>query len=303
MGSEVEGVASLLLSVAFGFFEIPRCCGIRQDPCEEIPHRQICHDGVVVMSSTGSWLRERREELHLTRSGVERLTSDSANKSTNERYRIRRGRLTDIEQDKSPPDIFEVASLSECYKLTYPAVLRAFGLQLGGTDDVAEDSSLPDASIEHRSLAGTDRPFSATFQSTASFDSTRLVTESAEELGVPAAVRRRLEFGHLRLGIIGASDDTMGELVPGGSVVVIDNSDTGIEVGGWASIRERPIYFVWHDKGYSCSWCHLVRDTLFIVPYPTSRQPVMMFKIPRAATVIGRIVHVWAPLVAAKKYT
>jgi hypothetical protein len=44
------------------------------------------------MSNPGIWLRERREELHLTRSGVESLTSASTSKAANERYRIRRGR-------------------------------------------------------------------------------------------------------------------------------------------------------------------------------------------------------------------
>jgi hypothetical protein len=37
-----------------------------------------------------------------------------------------------------------------------------------------------------------DRPFPLTFQSKISFDTTRLVTETAEELGVPAVVRQRL---------------------------------------------------------------------------------------------------------------
>ena len=46
---------------------------------------------------------------------------------------------------------------------------------------------------------------------------------------------------------------------------------------------------------------YLAGETLFIVPYPTSRQPVMIFKTPRAATIIGRIIHVWPPLVALKK--
>ena len=75
------------------------------------------------MSNSGSWLQERREELHLSRSGVERLTSESARKAANERYRIRRGRLADLEVGRSAPDIFEVASLCECYKVTYPSVL------------------------------------------------------------------------------------------------------------------------------------------------------------------------------------
>jgi len=254
------------------------------------------------MSNAGSWLRERREELHLTRSGIERVTSESADKTANEHYRIRRGRLTDLEQDKSPPDIFEVASLSDCYKVAYPAVLRAFGLRLDGSDEVQEDSR-PNAFPGRRSFADTDRPFSATFHRSSNFEATRLVTESAEELGIPTAVRHHLESGHLRLGIIGVKDDTMGELVPAGSVVVIDNSDSVVEMGGWKNIRDRPIYFVWHENGYSCSWCYVTRETLFIVPYPTSQQSVMIFKMPRAATIIGRIIHVWAPLVTQKRVT
>jgi hypothetical protein len=256
-----------------------------------------------MMLNAGSWLRERREELHLSRSGVERLTGESADKATDERYRIRRGRLTDLEKGRSAPDIFEVASLSECYKVTYPAVLRAFGMRLGLPGDMSEDSSGPNPSSKRPSFSDTDHPFSITLQRSGSFDDTRLVTESAEELGIPAAVRHHLESGHLRLGIIGKDDDTMGELVPAGSVVVIDNSDNTVEMGGWKSIRERPIYFVWHENGYSCSWCYVTRETLFIVPYPTSQQSVMIFKMPRAATIIGRIIHVWAPLITQRRFT
>ena len=154
---------------------------------------------------------------------------------------------------------------------------------------------------QHWSFRDTDRPFSLAFQTKSIFDSTRLVTESPEELGIPAAVRLDLDAADHRLGIIGLNDDTMGELIPAGSVVVIDKSHNTVEMGDWRSIRERPIYFVWHENGYSCSWCFLARETLFIVPYPTSRQPVMIFKTPRAATVIGQIIHVWAPLVTQKK--
>jgi hypothetical protein len=42
--------------------------------------------GAVAMSNAGIWLRERREELHLSRSGVERLTGASASKAADERY-------------------------------------------------------------------------------------------------------------------------------------------------------------------------------------------------------------------------
>jgi hypothetical protein len=113
-------------------------------------------------------------------------------------------------------------------------------------------------------------------------------------------VRRRLDLGQFRLGIIALNDDNMGELVPAGSVVVIDTSYKTVETGDWKSIRDRPIYFVWHENGFSCSWCYMARETLFIVPYPTSHQPVMIFKTPRAATIIGRVIHVWPPLIIRK---
>jgi len=249
------------------------------------------------MSYPGSWLRERREELHLSRTGVERLTSESASEAANERYRIRRGRLADLEEGKSAPDIFETASLSECYKVPYFAVLQAFGMKVGESRSTSESPSISHELSRQWSFSDTDRPFSLTFQSNISFDATRLVTESAEELGVPAVVRQRLDVGQFRLGIIGVNDDTMGDLVPAGSVVVIDKSHNTVELGDWKSIRERPIYFVWHENGFSCSWCYMVRETLFIVPYPTSHQPVMIFKTPRAATIIGRVIHVWPPLI------
>ena len=251
------------------------------------------------MSNPGTWLRERREELHLTLSGVERLTSESASESSNERYRIRRGRLADLEEGKSAPDIFEVASISECYKIPYSAVLQAFGMKVSESRGLSEPSRSGEPSRQW-SFSDTDRPFSLTFQSSIKFDTTRLVMESPEELGVPAAVRLQLDLGEFRLGIVGVSDDTMGELIPAGSVVVIDKSHNTVEIGDWKSIRDRPIYFVWHENGFSCSWCYLAREMLFIVPYPTSQQPVMIFKTPRAATIIGRVIHVWPPLIIRK---
>jgi transcriptional regulator with XRE-family HTH domain len=134
------------------------------------------------MSSAGSWLRERREELHLSRSGVERVTGESANRAAEERYRIRRGRLTDLEAGRSAPDIFEVASLCECYKVTYTAVLQAFGMKSGESSSSPENPIRPDATSRQWSHTDAGRLFPSTLRSNISFEETRLVTESAEEL-------------------------------------------------------------------------------------------------------------------------
>src|ERR1700722_1495263 len=116
------------------------------------------------MTSPGNWLRGLREELHLTRVAVERLTSEAAIKANNERYRIRRGRLTDIEEGKSVPDIFEVESLCECYKVTYESVLQAFGMKLGESRNVPGGSADSNETTKQWSFTDTDRPFSQTFQ-------------------------------------------------------------------------------------------------------------------------------------------
>lgn len=252
------------------------------------------------MTNPGSWLRGLREELHLTRIGVERLTSKSASRSSDDRYRIPRGRLADIEDKDKPPDIFEVASLSECYKVPYPAVLHAFGIARGEVQHLLPPATETAPLQKPWLFTDTDRPFSLSFHTSVSFDTTRLVTESAEELGIPVPVRQEIDDTIFRFGVIGVHDDTMGELVPPGSVVVIDKSRNSVEMRDWKTIQERPIYFVWHEKGYTCSWCFLTRDTLFIVPYPTSHQPVLIFKMPRAASIIGQVVHVWPPLIIRK---
>ncbi len=125
------------------------------------------------MSDPGSWLRERRQELHLTRSGVERVTSGSAREAANERYRIRRGRLTDLEAGRSAPDIFEVASLCNCYKVTYPAVLQAFGMKLGESGSMSQGPISSDETAEQWSLTGTGRLFSPNLPTNISFDPIR----------------------------------------------------------------------------------------------------------------------------------
>src|SRR5260370_14095639 len=182
-------------------------CDISREPqlyrlaSADFQHRVCAVAGVVVMTSPGEWLRGLREELHLTRMAVERLTSEIARSANDERYRIRRGRLADMEDDKAAPDILEAQSLSKCYKVTYPAILQAFGVRLEDSEDMPQGAAHPHETTQQWSFADADRPFSLTFQSNISFDKTRLVTASAEELGVPAIVCQRLDAGQFRLGI------------------------------------------------------------------------------------------------------
>ena len=63
----------------------------------------------------------------------------------------------------------------------------------------------------------------------------------------------------------------------------------------WKTLRERPIYFVWHQQGYSCCWCQQEATELMLLPHPASRQPIRRFRMPRDASIIGRVVNAWSP--------
>jgi len=97
------------------------------------------------------------------------------------------------------------------------------------------------------------------------------------------------------IAVVGLKDDTMGELIPPGSLVEVDVMQNAVQVFDWKTIRERPVYLVWHTDGHSCCWCQLEGKELTLLPYPLSRQSVRRFKVPREASVIGRVINAWLP--------
>ena len=87
----------------------------------------------------------------------------------------------------------------------------------------------------------------------------------------------------------------MGDLIPPGSIVEVDIQQNTVQVSDWKSMRERPVYLIWHTEGHSCCWCDLQGKELTLLPYPLSRQSVRRFKVPREASVIGRVINAWLP--------
>ncbi len=116
-----------------------------------------------------------------------------------------------------------------------------------------------------------------------------------ELAALPPVLRERLDAGRYRYAVVGPKDDTMGELIPAGSIVEVDVTQNAVQVFDWRSMRERPVYLVWHANGHSCCWCQLEGKELTLLPYPLSRQPVRRFRAPREASVIGRVTNAWLP--------
>jgi hypothetical protein len=75
----------------------------------------------------------------------------------------------------------------------------------------------------------------------------------------------------------------------------VDVMQNAVQVVDWRSMRERPVYLVQHTDGHSCCWCQQEAKELTLLPHPLSRRPVRRLKVPREATVIGRVINAWLP--------
>ena len=125
---------------------------------------------------------------------------------------------------------------------------------------------------------------------------TRLLALNPHELvGLPSALLKRLEPGRYRYAVVGMEDDTMGDLIPPGSFLEVDVKQTAVQVSDWKSMRERPVYLIWHTEGHSCCWCDLQGKELILLPYPLSKRSLRRFKVPQEASVIGRVINAWLP--------
>src|SRR5262249_39735524 len=92
---------------------------------------------------------------------------------------------------------------------------------------------------------------------------------------------------------IGLDDDTLHDLIPGGSLVEIDRTERSVINWAWTTLTERPIYFLWHDQGHACCWCDQTGNTLTILPHPLSRSRTKQLRVPREVTVTGRVTNSW----------
>lgn len=245
--------------------------------------------------ASGAVIQELREQQSLKTSEIERISRAIANIKSNPDFYVSHSTLADIERG-SVPSIHKLFSLAICLNMSLEDLLVVFGIDASELrpflveygHGVSEESTV--LARERNSLSQSNS------RAILSSDETTLLRLNPQELAsFPPTVAGRFDPRRYRYAIIGLKDDTMGELLPPGSVVEIDITENAVQVGDWKSLRERPIYLVWHTEGHSCCWCHLEGKDLTLLPYPTSRQPVKHFKTPREACVIGRVTKAWLP--------
>ena len=252
----------------------------------------------------GKWIRALREERLIKPSDVERITRTVADAKRNSDFYVPHSTLADIESG-SIPSIHKLFSLAISLKVPLNELLLLFGIDPTEINDFALPSGPDPAQIQYRSASAP--AIEAPFRFALNFD-TNLATEETTLLrlrpqdaaNLPSGLMTKVDPVRYRFAVIGANDDSMGDLLPSKSIVQIDTSQNTVRVFAWRTLRERPIYLIWHTDGHTCCWCQVDGRELILVPHPLSRQPVRRFKMPREANVVGRVTNAWLPFESAQ---
>jgi len=247
------------------------------------------------MTESGQLIKQLREDRFLKSSDVERLSRSIADSKGNEQYYIAHATLADIEAGADTA-IYKIFSLAVIFKLPLNQLLLAFGIDARETEQSADEAAPKETALEPMDLTETDVSFRLNFDNRVNPKETGLLPGKPEEWGIaPAALVKRLQPRRFTYALVGLDDDSMGDIIPPGSLIEIDREQNVIQDFFWRTLRQRPVYLVWHDDGYSCGWCQQDRNELLVIPHPVSRRSILRLKL-REAAVVGRIIHAWCSL-------
>jgi transcriptional regulator with XRE-family HTH domain len=243
---------------------------------------------------SGKQIRALREDRSIKPSDIERITRNIADARGNPDYYVSHSTLADIEAG-SIPSIHKLFSLSLALRVGLTDLLAAFGIDPVDAATVAETPSSALATPAWPVREGSFR-FQLNFDTQLGTDQTTLLRlQSREFASLPPVLRERFDPTRYRYAFIGSKDDSMADLLPPRSLVEIDTAQKNVEVFAWHTLRERPIYLVWHPHGHTCCWCQLEGKELMLIPHPLSQERMRRFKMPNEANVIGRVTNAWLP--------
>lgn len=244
---------------------------------------------------SGKRIRALREERSIKPSDIERVTRALADGKNNPDFYVSHSTLADIEAG-SIPSIHKLFSLSLALKVPLIELLGAFGIE---QSEAQGTSTAPGVGTLTASGFPAIEPafrFQLNFDTQIGSDETTLLTMQSRNLAsLPPILRDRVDPTRFRYALIGSKDDSMADLLPPRSLVEIDTTQKTIEGFGWRTLRDRPIYLVWHPHGHTCCWCQIEGKELTLIPHPLSCQRVRRFKVPSEATIIGKITNAWLP--------
>jgi transcriptional regulator with XRE-family HTH domain len=241
----------------------------------------------------GKRIRALREERLMKPSDIERITKSIAETRGNPDCYISHSSLADIEAG-AIPGIHKLFSLALCLKVPLNELLLPFGV-----DEAAVPRSALEPATDALTLSTAREPafrFQLNFETNISSEETTLLKINSQDLYVlPAPLRARFDPTRYRYVSIGSNDDSMEDLLPPRSLVEIDTTQRVVQAFDWQTLRQRPVYLVWHPEGHTCCWCQVDTRELLLIPHPASHRRVRHFKMPNEATVVGRVTNAWLP--------
>jgi hypothetical protein len=256
------------------------------------------------VKDSGRLIQELVVAKRLRPRDVETKSRSIAEAKANPEFYISHATLNAI-MSGSTPSIYKVFTLAACCGVSYGYMLSLFGIEIGEAGLLSPTPpSVNSAAPDIFRLQGPNFRFCMNFDvRVIPKETTLLLGQPSDWVSLPADLISRLEPRRFLYALIGLDDDSMAEIIPPGSLVEIDKEQTRIVQAAWRTPRERPIYLIWHEHGYSCCWCEIARNELLLVPHPFSSRPILVLKTPSEASVIGRIIHVWCSLGSASSAT
>jgi transcriptional regulator with XRE-family HTH domain len=247
----------------------------------------------VVQHNGGQRLRALREVLGYRMRDVELASARIAQRFENDEFAIPPSRLSDIETKGVIPNIFRLYSFAAIYRRDYRELLSFYGLEL---DDPALDISCgqPQRSHVFEALSNVSQVRPPTrLDPGFSLQQTMDLRRVTEQWGtVPMAYLELFADDRYTYGYIGSEDFTMYPILAPGSFVQVDDTKNKVEDGIWRSEFERPLYFVEMRNGYTCCWCSVRQDSIFLEPHPLSSVAVRVLRYPQEAEILGQVVGV-----------
>lgn len=242
----------------------------------------------------GTRLKRLRESLGLTLRDVVEHTARMAVDKSNPDFAISRAWLDDIENGVHAPSLFKLYALSAVYGRSWAYLSSLFNLRMS---DLAKDQTIYGVPKTRLLSKPEDEPETVVlplrFRQGQTLAETNLLAKLAVVWGdIPIELVRLLSPNQSLYGFVGLEDDTLGTLVRPGSFVQIDVNQRKVLHGPWATVEDRPIYFVELRDGYACSWCELHGGELWLVPHPKSGRAIRRFEHPREAEIVGQVTGV-----------
>ena len=242
------------------------------------------------MEDAGQRLRRARERLDLRFRDVELASQQIADRHNNREFIVMISRLSDIENHGTLPSIYRLYSLCCIYRLDLNEVLTWFGVP---ANSLAEDAGMIQIAKTHAisfDPDGAEVFLPISLNPGIDLSRTFFVNEVVQRWGkLPLALVNGSDIRRYRYGFVGTEDWSMSPRVPAGSLLVIDDTKRKIQVSGWHTLEDRPLYFLEHRDGFYCRWCSVSAGVISLMPHPSSDAAVQIFPIDDI-DVIGQVI-------------